>query len=353
MTPLPLTFDVNDFTFRDIVLTFVLMLTLPVPTIRAASLNGLGALARRLKVDEVKLMRQVGLNPKQLTDTETRISLKAACQLLDALAKESGRDDIGLQMADQRRVSNLGVLGLLMALQPDLRSALHMFVARRREACSGLAMSLEEREGIAVLAYDLHVPGAEPGRQAVEQCAGVLVQLFRLFLGKDWTPRRVCFRHPPPGDMSSHRRLLGWSVEFEHDFNALVLTSQELDTPAPLQDTQLADLAQKHLPRTVQTERISETCRATLSTLLPQGQTSIDEVALRLGLQRRTLQRRLDTEGVTYSQVLQALREDLYNEYRTHRQYSLATVAAQLGFSSASAFSRWHRATFGRAARSG
>lgn len=322
------------------------------PTIRAASLTGLGTLARRLKVDEVTLMRGVGLNPKQLTDSETRISLKAACQLLDALAKETGRDDIGLQMADQRRVSNLGVLGLLMVLQPDLRSALHMLAARRREACSGLAMSLEEREGIAVFAYDLHIPGAEPGRQAVEQTAGVLVHLIRLFLGKDWTPRRVCFRHPPPGDMRSHRRMLGWSVEFEHDFNALVLTSQELDTPAPLQDTQLADLAQKHLPSTVPTERISDACRATLSTLLPQGQTSIDEVALRLGLQRRTMQRRLDAEGVSFSHVLQALREDLLGEYRAHRQHSLATVASLLGFSSASAFSRWHRITFGRAARS-
>lgn len=100
------------------------------------------------------------------------------------------------------------------------------------------------------------------------------------------------------------------------------------------------------------TERISDACRATLSTLLPQGQTSIDEVALRLGLQRRTLQRRLDAEGVTYSQLLQALREDLLNGYRTHRQYPLATVAAQLGFSSPSAFSRWHRTTYGRAANS-
>ena len=114
----------------------------------------------------------------------------------------------------------------------------------------------------------------------------------------------------------------------------------------------LANLAHKHLPHTAQTERISDTCRATLAALLPQGKTSIDEVAMQLGLQRRTLQRRLETEGVSYSQVLQALREDLLSESRTHRQHSLATVAQQLGFSSASAFSRWHRATYGRAARS-
>lgn len=297
-------------------------------------------------------MRRHKLNPKRLTDIETRINLKAAYQLLDAMAKGSGRDDIGLLLADQRRVSNLGVLGLMVALQPDLRTALQMFVARRSEACSGLTMSLEEREGIAVLAYDLHIPGAEPGRQAVEQAAGVLVQLMRLFLGKAWTARRVCFRHPPPGDLRSHRSLLGWSVEFEHDFNALVLTSQELDTPAPLQDTQLATLTQKHLPRAVRSERISETCRAALATLLPQGETSIDEVALRLGLQRRTLQRRLDSEGLTFSQVLQPLREDLLSECRTLRQHSLGTVAAQLGFSSPSAFSRWHQTTYHRAARS-
>ncbi len=324
---------------------------LPMPTVRAASLNGVGALARRLNVDDATLMRHADLSPRQLVDPEARISLKAACQVLDELARATGRDDIGLLMADQRRVSNLGLLGLVTALQTDLRRALKVVVARRREVCSGMAMSLEEREGIAVLSFDLMVPGGTPGRQAVEQTAGVLVQLARLFLGQDWTPRRVCFRHPPPGDLRNHRRLLGWAVEFEHDFNALVLTSAELDTPPPLQDGLLAELAQRHLGTPTDTERVSDSCRNTLALMLPQGHTAIDQVATRMGLQRRTLQRRLDAEGLTFSEVLQALREDLLKEHMATRQHPLSTVAELLGFSSASAFSRWHRVTYGRAAR--
>lgn len=323
------------------------------PTIRAASLSGLGALARSLALDEDACLRRAGLSHRLLGNPEGLVSLKAVCAVLEDMARTSRRDDIGLLMAAERRVSNLGAVGLLTALQADLRHALDVAFSQRRQLCSGLVIHCEERDGIAVVTFDLLVPGSPSVRQALEQVAGVIVQLARRYLGTQWTPRRVCFRHPPPADMRTHRQVLGWAVEFEHDFNALVFTSAELSTRAPLEDPMLAELAEQHLRTAQAAESAREACLAHIAHLLPLGTVSIDLVAQRMGILRRTLQRRLSEEGVAFSELVQSLREQLLHDHLASPQHKLTAVSGLLGFSSPSAFSRWHRATFGESARSG
>ncbi|MDP3519409.1 MAG: AraC family transcriptional regulator ligand-binding domain-containing protein [Hydrogenophaga sp.] len=310
-------------------------------------------MARELKVDAVAVMQEVGLSPGQLDNPEARVSVATGLQLLEAFAKHSGRQDVGLLMAQGRRLSSLGALGLSAALQVDLRSALQVLVARRHEFNPSLMAMLEEQGGIAVLRLDYVLPGAPYARQATERTVGVVVQLIRQFLGRDWTPRRVCFKHPPPADLRTHRKVLGWAVEFEHDFNAIVLTSQDLDTPAPLQDPALATLAKRGLqPSASERKSVAQACREHLAVLLPQGQPSAAQVAECLDLPLRTLQRRLDDEGLTFSEVLQAMRKYLLQSLLAEPGVPLSEVALRLGFSAPSAFSRWHRATFGASARS-
>lgn len=321
------------------------------PTVRAASLRGLERLARDFKVDEAALMRELGLSPQVLRDPEARISVAAGCDLLEAFAIRSGREDVGLLLAQDRRLSDLGSLGLHTALQADLRHALQVLVARRREVNSGLALSLEEFDGIGVLRLDYVVTGAIYARQATEQTMGALVQVMRQFLGHTWNPRRVCFRHPPPANLRTHRKVLGWAVEFEHDFNAIVLTTQELDKSAPLQDPALADLALKSTAVRTESVSLAQACREHLSDLLPQGAPSIDQIAFRMGMPRRTLQRHLQDEGQTFSELLQALRVDLLQNRFAGSRRPFSEVATLLGFSAHSAFSRWHKATFGTTPR--
>ena len=72
-----------------------------------------------MPLDSVALLRQCGLSPRQLANPEGLINLKAVCLVLDALARETGREDIGLLLTEHRRASHLGVLGLVAALQAD------------------------------------------------------------------------------------------------------------------------------------------------------------------------------------------------------------------------------------------
>jgi AraC-like DNA-binding protein len=82
-----------------------------------------------------------------------------------------------------------------------------------------------------------------------------------------------------------------------------------------------------------------------IAPLLPHGRARIAEISQRLGISPRTLERRLATEGLTFSRVLDELRLDLAKRYLRERGLPISEIAWLLGYREASAFNhafkRW------------
>jgi AraC-like DNA-binding protein len=73
---------------------------------------------------------------------------------------------------------------------------------------------------------------------------------------------------------------------------------------------------------------------------LEHGEPSIRTIALGLKMSTRTLQRRLETEGVGYAEVLDQVREQLARTLVAAKEPSLSEIAFQLGFAEFATFSR-------------
>jgi AraC-like DNA-binding protein len=74
--------------------------------------------------------------------------------------------------------------------------------------------------------------------------------------------------------------------------------------------------------------------------LLAAGPVRIDDVARDLGFSRQTLYRRLKAEGMTFEQLLDALRRRLALRFIRDEGLSVKEAAYRLGFSDPAAFSR-------------
>jgi AraC-like DNA-binding protein len=83
--------------------------------------------------------------------------------------------------------------------------------------------------------------------------------------------------------------------------------------------------------------------RATIRRELAGGDPSLDQVARELGTSRRSLQRRLADENLTYAQVLDDVRSTMARAYLAQRELSIAEVGYLLGFSEQSSFTRAFR----------
>ena len=80
------------------------------------------------------------------------------------------------------------------------------------------------------------------------------------------------------------------------------------------------------------TTTLSDKVRELIWVLLPSGRCSIEQVAQRLGVDRRTVHRRLASEGETFSAILDAVRSELVTRYIKDSDRPLSVVAEMLGF---------------------
>ena len=317
--------------------------------IRSASLTNFADVARKVRLDPARLLREFGISPRALADPEIKVPIDSVRALLEAAAERSGVEAFGLMMAETRQLSNLGPAGLLIREQPTLRLAVEALARYSRKLNEALFFTLEESGSVVVLREELIVGHGGSVRQSTELALGVAFRTLRFFLGPDWKPLRVCFAHDAPRDRSVHERVFGRNVEFGDDFNGIVCARRDLDVPNPNADPAMARYARQLLESgdAHEPSEVAGEVRHQVMSLLPTGSCTIEVVAQHLAIDRRTLHRRLSREGQTFSDIVDAVRRELAKRYVKDAHRSLAEVSILLGFAAPSGFSRWYRRQFG------
>ncbi|HEY5804826.1 MAG TPA: AraC family transcriptional regulator [Lysobacter sp.] len=317
--------------------------------IRAATLKNYFEVAQQLGLNPQPLLRAAGLSRTMLSDPERRIPAAAAVKLLEDSSVQADCDTFGLRMAESRQLSDFGVVSLLLIHQPTLRDALMTTMKYRHLLNELLAIHVEER-GRTVVIREEFVPGPGPtSRQAIELALGALYRLCGFLLGPHWKPHSVSFTHGPPENLLVHRRVFRCATEFGREFNGIVCDAADLTYRNPSADPAMAMYVKRLVEALPAPDKNSITTdvRKDLYILMPMGQATIEQVAHGRGMNLRTLQRRLEESGETFSNILNSVRTDLAVRYMENRQYSLQVVGRLLGFSAPSSFTRWFIAEFG------
>lgn len=94
--------------------------------------------------------------------------------------------------------------------------------------------------------------------------------------------------------------------------------------------------------------RMSDRVRAVLLETLPAGMSSVDAVAQRLALSRRSLQRHLGDEGANFQDVLGKVRQELAQHYLINSSISPGEISWLLGFQESNSFNRAFRSWTGK-----
>ncbi|MFG3546301.1 AraC family transcriptional regulator [Streptomyces sp. NPDC047725] len=319
------------------------------PLVRNAALNGYVQLAESLGIDAHTLMRGMGLAPGDLTRQDRWIPGIAVAQLLEVSAATAHREDFGLLLARRRRFSNLGPISLVAREEPTVRDVLALLIRHEDTYNEMLHGRLDEAEGRATLRVGLELGRPMAARQATELAVGVFHHVLREVLGDRWQPIAVCFTHGAPSELDTHRRVFGPAVEFGREFNGIVLRAADLDAPNPQSDPLLHAYAREYFESVTEVREaaLPDRVRELIEVLLPTGRCSIEEVARSLGVDRRTVHRRLASAGETFSSLLNATRAQLAEQLVANERRSLTEISLLLGFSAPSGFSRWFREQFG------
>ncbi|WP_314254290.1 AraC family transcriptional regulator [Streptomyces kutzneri] len=318
------------------------------PLVRSAALAGYPQLCHTLGLDPRPLLRGVGLDVHVFSDQDRWIPALAVAQVLELSADAGGCESFGLRLAELRRLSNLGPVSLLVREEPDIRSVLEVLIRYERMYNEALRARLHESGSTATLHISLELPGGRRTRQAVELVVGAYHQVLAEFLGHRLRPRQVCFTHIAPANLETHHRVLGTELAFGAGFNGIVLPADALQVVNADADPVLRRYAMQYVDSLAHAADLSDTdrVRKIIEVLLPTGRCTANEVARSLGIDRRTVHRRLAQSGETFSSMLNATRNDLARRFVADDQRPLTEVAQFLGFTSPGAFSRWFRDQF-------
>ncbi|UVO54739.1 AraC family transcriptional regulator [Sphingomonas sp. SUN039] len=319
--------------------------------VRVAALTGYFDAMAALGVDPRPLLAEQGLTADLLINPEQLIPARATIRLLERSAQATGCVTLGLRMVEARALADLGATSLLIAHQPTLRAALATLAEFRARINSTLILHLEEADGQAILREDFALRQPEPSRQSSNLALGVLARLCGSALADSWSPLTVCFAHeaPPAAELAIFTRVFRCRPEFDCEMNGIVLDARDLDRPNVKADDQLAQHARRLLESVMSptARTITQDVEQLITLLLPSGKATVQMCAASLGVTVRTLQRSLDAEQISFTNLLQRARMQLATQYLANPRMRVTDVAELLGYGSIGAFTRWHTKSFG------
>lgn len=325
--------------------------------VRAASLKGYLEVAQELKLDTVPLLRRAGFSPSMMANPEQMLPARSVIRLLEESAEAAGCSTFGLRMAERRELADLGIVSLLIAHQPTLGHALSVLGEYRNRINSNLALRVEKFGEMALLREKFALDPPIYSRQADDLANAVLYGICSNVLGAGWQPISVSFGYEPPPSQERpvFQRLFSCRVEFGSEFDGILMRSEDLDRPNPRSEPALALHARKLVEAMVDPGERSmvDEVEEAIMLLMPAGHASIGAVADGLGLNARTLQRRLAAEDARFGEMLDRIRVREVSYLFANRRLKLTDVAHLLGYSSLGAFSRWYGERFDETPSSG
>lgn len=296
----------------------------------------------RLGHDPQALCSRVGIRVESLSEPRTRLPFALVEQLSMVAYKRVADAQFGLHLAQtvsDKKNYDLG-MAMLMA-SPTFDVALDKLAAHARYWGDGERLIIRSNKLGATITVNQGGASREYVRQVHECALAEVLVAARTLTGAALVPERVRFAHAPPRQRHEHDALFQCPVDFDAAQSELRFDRATLNTPMlHASDAFLAILEQQmrrsmeRLPRARnQAEAVRQFARATLA----GGDCSLEATARSLGLSGRSLQRRLQTEGTSYQEIVDTLRAELARGL-IEQGLRAPQVAPLLGYSDETAF---------------
>lgn len=280
-----------------------------------------------------------------LDDREARIPESEAAALFNRAAQLLGDADLGLHVGEQIRPGHYGVLGYVAMACDTLGEALACQQRYQALVLSLPPMQLRPQQDGVLLCWQ-SAPEASY-RQLAEFNLSALLSFVRWITGQPLQPLRLDLIYPEPADTREQRRLFGCPLRYGQSEYRLLIpadwASLPLIQPDPAMRALMDRLAERQLQQLAQADDPVARARALIARQLSEGVPELGQVAAQLQLSPRSLQRLLQEQGLSYSQLVEAVRRELAERYLAEPALDLTDLAFLLGYSEQSAFQRAYK----------
>ena len=305
--------------------------------------------AKARGLDPRDLLKKANLNLQQINDASLRLKVHDQIKFLNLVATALQDDHLGFHLAQPVDLRELGFIYYVSSSSEILGGALQRIARYSSIANEGVAVTYLDDKHIGISFQYIGV-SRHLDRHQIEFFMALLVRLCRQLTGIRLAPARVRFAHRRDGRHTEFTKFFGGIVEFGAPIDEVTFGPDVKDMSVVSADHYLNKLliayCEEALGRRLNKRgSFRSSVENAIVPLLPHGRAKLDTVAHRLGVSERTLARRLTTERLTFSGVLEGLKLNLAERYLSDEGLSISQVAWLLGYQEVSslthAFKRW------------
>jgi AraC-like DNA-binding protein len=308
------------------------------------------AVAAGLEPD--RLARESGLPSWTITGNEEyRVHSAQYLRTWEVVERSLDDANVAVRIAERYVVGQVGLYDYLFKTAPSLGAGLALcgpFVGAISTNFRFEPGPETERE----VSFEVSmINGDGRGRDLAMQWA--LAAIFtrsRLVTEAPVNPVRVAFRQPAPRNHDGLVEVFGTNdIEFDAPVDRVTILKADLELPLSTADTQLAAILQRHAAtQPVPPPRATtwlDHLTAVISSALDDDSATVDRVAARMFMSRRSLQRRLAENGTSWRTELDRVRRNRFEEATAQGPLTRLEQAGLLGYkdrrSARRAVQRW------------
>jgi AraC-like DNA-binding protein len=256
-----------------------------------------------------------------------------------------------LVLGDTMSFDQIPAAQTFLATSGSLRDAFEMVNWVMHFMGPWLNVKLEENDDEAWVSMELPFLGSEtaPLRFITEVAMTTIKKIGLELIGNHRPIRAIHFRHDKPEYHSEYAKHFSIEPRYNQTKNAIFFDRAYLDEPlpgsVPRLHAQAFELLNSHVHKMQTPLSFSQEVIEKMTynpSIAAQG---LDEVASAFGMSGRTLQRRLNREGQSFSDVLARARQTLGTRWLAETDMDIQTIGQRLGYQSrrafTSAFKQW------------
>jgi AraC-like DNA-binding protein len=298
-----------------------------------------------LGLDAGRVRARLGPLPDPAAAPDALVPVQTYLDLWDEAQRLYGRPGLPSALAHAIPFGAFGALDYLVGSADTVAGCCESAVLHFAMVAVDVALEIDPLEAGAH-ALRIRAAPALPV-QALEFTLAAMFSRLRYVSGGAFVPRLLGLPMPRPADDAVRQGLFGQSPAYDHPCAEMLVDAATWQMPArsadPLLHATLRAMAAQLQLAQPGDSTLERALRARLRDALAQGRADAPRMAELLGVSERTLQRRLNEAGHSFSEVVEAFRREEAARLLSASRLPLVEVAARLGYAEQTSFTRAFR----------
>jgi AraC-like DNA-binding protein len=291
------------------------------------------------------VLRRAGLSQGLADQPRVLLTTKELFALWRGIGEVSTNPAIGLLLGTENRTERFHPIGVAALSSENFGAAIDQMARYKQLTCPEEILQEKDAEEWNIQFHWLLADEVEPP-VLDECCFAWVLSIARHGTGTRLSPLRVEFVEPRE-HVKAIERHLGCPVVCGAPRNAIVFRAADAQRPFVTRNAELlamlAPQFEEELKLENGDENFVERVRIAIQEKLTGRRPTIEDIADALHISSRTLQRRLQDEGLSFQRVLEEARHHLARHYLNNSFLELNEAAYLLGYNDANSFVRAFR----------